>query len=156
MAIPEHHLINASHGTLTLQLAVKLAALTRNVGLVASIAVLPVRDMRIFAGEVVQAHMLCDERLVLGVGRGACATRSRGSAPRSIRHGQIVESLQVLEALLTREEVSWQGEFHDFEPLTIMPTPFPIPLMIAAMAPDSIYDSANAAPHPDYTAQRWS
>jgi flavin-dependent trigonelline monooxygenase, oxygenase component len=149
VAIPEHHLINILMVPSPLQLAVKLAALTRNVELVTSIAVLPVRDMRIFAGEVVQAHMLCDQRLVLGVGRGAFAYEvARLGTPIDTTRPKFVESLQVLEALLTREEVSWQGEFYNFEPLTIMPRPHsPIPLMIAAMAPDSIYDSAKRGYH---------
>ena len=86
VAIPEHHLINILMVPSPLQLAVKLTDLTRHVELVTSIAVLPIRDMRIFAGEVVQAHMLCDERRV-EVG-GHSPTRSRGSAPRSKRHGQ--------------------------------------------------------------------
>ena len=82
--------------------------------------------MRIFAGEVVQAHMLCDERLVLGVGRGAFAYEvARLGTPIETTRPEFVESLPVLEALLTREEVSWQGEFYNFEPLTIMPRPLP-------------------------------
>ena len=36
-----------------------------------SICQLPLRDMRVFAGEVVQAQALCDGRLMLGVGKGA-------------------------------------------------------------------------------------
>ena len=31
------------------------------------------------------------------------------------------ESLAVLEALLTREEVSWDGAFYKFAPITVMP-----------------------------------
>lgn len=149
VAIPEHHLINILMVPSPLQLAVKVADATRKIELVTSIAVLPVRDMRIFAGEVVQAHMLCDERLVLGVGRGAFAYEvARLGTPIETTRSKFVESFQVLEALLTQDEVAWHGNFYQFEPLTIMPRPHgPIPLMVAAMAPDSIYDSARRGYH---------
>ena len=54
-------------------MAVKVAAHTENLLLMTSVCQLPLRDMRIFAGEVVQAQALCDGRLMLGVGKGAFA-----------------------------------------------------------------------------------
>jgi flavin-dependent trigonelline monooxygenase, oxygenase component len=111
--------------------------------------VLPVRDMRVFAGEVVQASMLCDERLVLGVGRGAFPYEvARLGTPIEETRAKFVESLQVLEALLTREEVSWNGTYYNFEPLTIMPRPErAIPLMVAAMSSETIFDAARRGFH---------
>ena len=38
------------------------------------------------------------------------------------------ESLDVLLALLSREEVSWEGKYYRFEPLTIMPRPMRQPM----------------------------
>jgi flavin-dependent trigonelline monooxygenase, oxygenase component len=149
VAIPEHHLINILMVPSPLQFAVKVAAATTHVDIVSSIAVLPVRDMRIFAGEVVQAHMLTDERLILGVGRGAFPYEvGRLGTPIETTRPKFVESLEVLNALLTQEEVAWDGEFYKFEPLTIMPRPSAeIPMMIAAMAPDSIFDSVKRGYH---------
>jgi alkanesulfonate monooxygenase SsuD/methylene tetrahydromethanopterin reductase-like flavin-dependent oxidoreductase (luciferase family) len=49
VSIPEHHLINILLVPSPLQMAVKIAGLTRNVDIVTCIAVLPVRDMRVFA-----------------------------------------------------------------------------------------------------------
>ena len=58
------------------------------------------------------------------------------------------ESLKVLEALLTRKEVSWHGTWYDFEPLTIMPRPEdPIPIALAIMAPAGIEGAAAAGYH---------
>lgn len=149
VAIPEHHLINILMVPSPLQLAVKVASVTRRIDLITSIAVLPVRDMRIFAGEVVQAQMLCDDRLVLGVGRGAFPYEvARLGTPIEVTRPKFAESLQVLEALLTQEEVSWNGEFYKFDPITVMPRPdSPIPIMVAAMAPESIFDSARRGYH---------
>ena len=144
VTIPEHHLINILLIPSPLQMAVKIAGLTSRIDLVTSIAVLPIRDMRIFAGEVIQASALCDGRLVLGVGRGAFAYElGRLGVPIAITKKKFEESLSVLEALLTHEEVSWNGEFYQFDALTVMPRPeAPIPLMLAVMVPEGIESAA--------------
>jgi alkanesulfonate monooxygenase SsuD/methylene tetrahydromethanopterin reductase-like flavin-dependent oxidoreductase (luciferase family) len=144
VSIPEHHLINILMIPSPLQMAVKIATLTTRLELVTAVAVLPIRDMRVLAGEVVQAQILCDGRLVLGVGRGAFAYEvERLGTPFGRTRAVFDESLQVLDALLGVEEVSWDGEHYRFEPITIMPRPaHPIPIMLAVMVPDGIYHSA--------------
>ena len=52
-------------------MAVRLAATTSRIRLVTAVVVLPLHDPRMLAGEVIQADILCEGRLVLGVGRGA-------------------------------------------------------------------------------------
>ena len=71
VGLPEHHLVNILLIPSPLQMAVKIAAHTKRVRLVTSVCQLPLRDMRVFAGEVIQAQALCDGRLMLGVGKGA-------------------------------------------------------------------------------------
>ena len=44
--IPEHHLVNILMMPSPLQMAVKLATLTKKINLVTSVAVLPLHDMR--------------------------------------------------------------------------------------------------------------
>ena len=56
-----------------LQMAVKLATLISKINIVTSVCVLPLHDMRTFAGEVAIADILTEGRLILGVGRGAFA-----------------------------------------------------------------------------------
>ena len=46
---------------------------TKKIKIVSSVAVLPLHDMRTYAGEVATADILTDGRLILGVGRGAFA-----------------------------------------------------------------------------------
>jgi alkanesulfonate monooxygenase SsuD/methylene tetrahydromethanopterin reductase-like flavin-dependent oxidoreductase (luciferase family) len=149
VAIPEHHLINILMVPSPLQLAVKIATLTRRIELATSVVVLPIRDMRIVAGEIVQAHALCDERLVIGVGRGAFPYETgRLGTPLEATREKFDESLAVLEALLTREDVSWDGKHYRFEPITVMPRPAsPIRLMIASVSPEGIYHSARRGYH---------
>jgi alkanesulfonate monooxygenase SsuD/methylene tetrahydromethanopterin reductase-like flavin-dependent oxidoreductase (luciferase family) len=58
------------------------------------------------------------------------------------------DSLKLLEALLTQEEVSWVSPRYAFERLTIMPRPEdPIPLMVAVMNPAGIEAAARAGYH---------
>ncbi len=144
VSIPEHHLVNILLVPAPLQMAVKIATLTKNVEIMTSIVVLPIHDMRIFAGEAIQADMLCGGRLVVGVGRGAFAYElERLGTPITETRAKFDESLAVLQALLSREEVSWNGVYYKFPPLTVMPRPMrPLPLMVAAMAPEGIYHCA--------------
>ena len=124
VTIPEHHLINILLTPSPLQMAVKVASVTDRLELATSVVVLPIRDMRVFAGEVAQADILTDGRLVLGVGRGAFAYEmGRLGSPIEESREKFDESLDLLIALLTREEVGWSGKYYNFEPLTIMPRP---------------------------------
>lgn len=151
VTIPEHHLINILLVPDPLQFAVKVASITRRLEIVTSVSVLPLHDMRIFAGQVVQADTLCEGRLVLGVGRGAFAYElARLGKPIEESRERFDESLDVLTALLEREEVSWDGKYYKFEPLTVMPRPQRRggpPMMVAALVPPAIEASARRGFH---------
>jgi alkanesulfonate monooxygenase SsuD/methylene tetrahydromethanopterin reductase-like flavin-dependent oxidoreductase (luciferase family) len=149
VGIPEHHLVNLLLVPSPLQMAVKIAAHTRHIKLMTSVCQLPLRDMRVFAGEVVQAQALCDGRLMLGVGKGAFGFETgRIGVPMEDTKAIFEESLAVLEALLTRADVSWDGARYKFDALTIMPRPEdPIPLMLGVMAPAGIEAAARKGYH---------
>jgi alkanesulfonate monooxygenase SsuD/methylene tetrahydromethanopterin reductase-like flavin-dependent oxidoreductase (luciferase family) len=151
VTIPEHHLINILMVPDPLQLAVKVASMTRTIEIVTSVSVLPIHDMRIFAGQAIQAHILCDGRLILGVGRGAFAYElARLGKPIEESRERFDESLNVLIALLTQEEVSWNGKYYQFDSLTVMPRPVgnrAPQLMVAALAPEGIEASARRGFH---------
>ena len=60
------------------------------------------------------------------------------------------ESVEVLIALLSQEEVGWSGEYYNFQPMTIMPRPLtqPMPrMMIAVMDPSGIATSTRRGFH---------
>jgi alkanesulfonate monooxygenase SsuD/methylene tetrahydromethanopterin reductase-like flavin-dependent oxidoreductase (luciferase family) len=151
VTIPEHHLINILLIPDPLQFAVKVASITEHLEIVTSVCQLPLHDMRIFAGQVIQADILCDGRLVLGVGRGAFAYElARMGKPIEESRERFDESLNVLMALLEREEVSWQGKYYQFAPLTVMPRPRATgspAIMIAALVPEAIEASARRGFH---------
>ena len=145
VSIPEHHLVNILMMPSPLQMAVKISSLTNKIRLSTSVAVLPIHDMRTFAGEVATADILTEGRLVLGVGRGAFAWElDRLGTPIESSKEKFIESLEVLKALLSKENYSFKGKYYHFNAITIMPRPIsdPVPIMIAAMDPSSIRNAA--------------
>ena len=150
VSIPEHHLVNLLMMPSPLQMAVKISSLTNKIRLSTSVAVLPIHDMRTFAGEVATADILTEGRLVLGVGRGAFAWElDRLGTPIESSKEKFIESLEVLKALLSKENYSFKGKYYNFNAITIMPRPIsdPVPIMIAAMDPSSIRNAASNGYH---------
>lgn len=151
ITIPEHHLINVLLVPDPLQMAVKVASVTKTVEIVTSVCVLPLHDMRTFAGSSIQADILCEGRLILGVGRGAFAYEmARMGVPIERSREKFDESLDVLMALFDREEVGWNGKYYRFEPITVMPRPIAKgrpQLMMAALVPEAIRASARRGFH---------
>ena len=143
VGLTEHHLINILMMPAPLQFAVKIAEATKNIKIITAVAVLPIHDMRIFAGEVIASQIFTDDRLILGVGRGAfaCEMELLGS-PLEDSRDKFNESLEVLKALLSEEEVSWNGQYYKFESLTVMPRPMTKngpDIMMAVLNPEGIY-----------------
>ena len=150
VSIPEHHLVNLLMMPSPLQMAVKIAALTKKINISTSVVVLPLHDMRTYAGEVVTADILTEGRLILGVGRGAFGWEMNSlGTPIEKSKEKFIESLEVLQKLLNEEEVSYKGKYYNFDPITIMPRPIsnPIQIMIAAMDLNSIKDAASRGLH---------
>ena len=143
VSLTEHHLINILLMPAPLQFAVKIADATSKIKIITSVAVLPLHDMRIYAGEVIVADIFTDQRLMLGVGRGAFAYEmERLGTPMETSRDKFNESLDVLTALMREEEVSWDGEYYKFDPLTVMPRPVRPggpPIMMAVLSPEGIY-----------------
>lgn len=151
VSIPEHHLINVLLVPDPLQMAVKVASVTKRIEIVTSVSVLPLHDMRIFAGQSIQCDMLCEGRLILGIGRGAFAYEmARMGVPIETSREKFDESLNVLMALYAGEEVSWDGKYYKFAPITVMPRPVAKgrpQLMMAALVPEAIYASVKRGFH---------
>ena len=143
VSITEHHLVNCLMMPAPLTFAVKLAAHTQQVKILTCVVVLPLHDMRTYAGEVVVSDIFCDGRLFLGVGRGAFKFEmERMGVPMEETRERFDESLDVLQALLNEEEVSWDGKYYQFDAMTIMPRPVRPggpPMMMAVMNPEGIY-----------------
>ncbi len=143
VSVTEHHLINILLMPAPLQFAVKIADATERVKIMTAVAVLPLHDMRIYAGELVLADIFTEGRLMLGVGRGAFGVEmDRLGVPLDISREKFNESLDVLTTLLREEEVSWDGKYYKFDALTVMPRPVRTggpPIMMAVLSPEGIY-----------------
>ena len=144
VALTEHHLINILMMPAPLQFAVKIAEATQNINIITAVVVLPLHDMRVYAGEVIAAQIFTNNRLILGVGRGAFAYEmALLDSPLDQSREKFNESLDVLTALLSREEVSWSGKYYNFDKLTVMPRPMTKngpPIMMAVLDPEGIYE----------------
>lgn len=143
VSVTEHHLLELGVNPAPLTTAVKIAAHTKNIEILTGVVVLPLHDMRTYAGEVILADYFCEGRLVLGVGRGAYAYEmERLGVPMAETRERFDESLNVLQALLSEEEVSWKGKYYNFDPLTIMPRPMQKGgprMLMAVLNPEAIY-----------------
>ena len=105
VSIPEHHLVNLLMMPSPLQMAVKISTLTKDIKITTGVVVLPLHDMRTYAGEVATADILTEGRLILGVGRGAFAWEmKRLGTPKDLSREKFIESLDVLQLLLKEEE----------------------------------------------------
>ena len=105
VSIPEHHLINILMMPSPLQMAVKIATLTKKINITTGISVLPLHDMRTYAGDVATADILTNGRLILGVGRGAFAWEmERLGSPINDSKEKFIESLKVLQLLLMKKK----------------------------------------------------
>ncbi|MEM6890998.1 MAG: LLM class flavin-dependent oxidoreductase [Pseudomonadota bacterium] len=143
VSVTEHHLLNIGMQPAPLQAVVKIAERTKNVKILTAVVILPLHDMRSYAGEVIVTDIMANGRLILGVGRGAYAFEmERFGIAMDETRARFDESLDVLQALLTQEEVSWDGDYYKFDALTVMPRPLKPEgpaLLMAVMNPKGIY-----------------
>jgi len=134
-----------------LHFAVKIAEATQHIKIITAVVVLPLHDMRVYAGEVIASQIFTNDRLILGVGRGAFAYEmALLDSPLEESREKFNESLDVLNALLTKEEVSWSGKYYNFDKLTVMPRPMTSngpPIMMAVLDPEGIYECTKKGFH---------
>ena len=105
VSIPEHHLINLLMMPSPLQMAVKIASVTKNIKITTGIVVLPLHDMRTYAGEVATADILTDGRLILGVGRGAFPWEYYDFEPLTIMPRPISNPIPMMVAAMNLESI---------------------------------------------------
>ncbi|WP_137388936.1 LLM class flavin-dependent oxidoreductase [Rhodoligotrophos defluvii] len=142
LTIPEHHFINYLVHPSPLLTAVRVAAETKSIPLISAVLVLPFYDIRRLAGEIAQADCLTDGRIQIGVGRGAFRYEfDRFNVPVEESRDRFDDSLNLLMALLSEEEVSWDSKYYKFDALTITPRPYQKPcpkIWVAALSEGAI------------------
>ena len=114
-----------------------LAATTKTIKLSSGVLILPQRQTGLVAKQAAEVDLLSDGRLRLGVGVGwnhveyealDCEWKTRGIKQ--------AEQIEVLRKLWTEELVTFEGRFHKYNEVTIVPSPKqrPIPIWIGGSA----------------------
>lgn len=145
-ALAEHHFIDYFVMPAPLAFASHLAAVTKSARLMIAVVDLPINDVRRVAGEITVADHLTKGRLDVGLGRGSNRYEPHRMGVEFDELREIFEEkLEALLALLTEQDVSRDGRYVKFPPLTIMPPPFQKPhppLWVACIQAESTYDAA--------------
>ena len=107
------------------------AAATRTIRLSTSILVLPLRDPRVVARQVITLQALSRGRLSLGVGSGDYPTEFRVmQTPYREKAAYTREHLEALRAILPGGRVGYRGEHVAFEDGAFFPRVAPVPILM--------------------------
>ncbi len=107
-----------------LTLLAALAGVTRTMRLGTMVLVLPLRNPISFAKEWATLDLLSGGRSILGVGVGWHEEEFRlMGVPHAERGRRMEECLEILLALWSRDEVTYEGRYYRFRDLTIDPKP---------------------------------
>ncbi len=114
-----------------------LASLTKRIGLVSNVIILPQRQTVLVAKQAAEVDVLSGGRLRLGVGIGWNQVEYQSLNEEFTDRGRrVVEQMTVLRALWTKEVVDFKGRWHNIELAGINPLPVqrPIPIWIGGGA----------------------
>ncbi len=125
-----------------------MAGITRRVGLVTGVIVLPQRQTVLAAKQAAEVDVLSSGRLRLGVGIGwnPVEYEALGENFRT-RGARIEEQIEVMRQLWTREVLSYRGKYHRITEAGINPLPVqrPIPVWMGAIADVGLRRTARVA-----------
>ena len=114
-----------------------LAGLTKQIGLVTNVIILPQRQAVLMAKQAAEVDVLSDGRLRLGVGIGWNHVEYQSLNEDFTNRGRrIVEQIAVMRALWTNEVVDFKGRWHKVELAGLNPLPIqrPIPIWLGGGA----------------------
>jgi probable F420-dependent oxidoreductase len=105
-----------------------VAAVTQRVRLGTSILILPLRHPVILAKQIATLEYLSRDRYIIGGGVGWFEPEFEAVGTHKRERGRRTdEVLDIVSALLTRENVSYDGEFYSINDITIDPRPSRMP-----------------------------
>jgi probable F420-dependent oxidoreductase len=130
----------------TLSLMAALAGRTRRMKFGMSVAVISFRDPLVLAKQCATIDWLSGGRLLpaFGIGDPQLPEWRATGRPSAARGRQADEALELMARLWSEDEVSFEGEFHRFERVSISPRPVqqPLPLWIGGSSPAAIRRTA--------------
>jgi len=150
--LPERSVLSAP-----LLLASAIAARTRRMKIGIAVQVLPLCHPLRLAEEVATLDHLSGGRLIFGVGRsGFPRTYEAYGVPYGESRERFAEVLEILRRAWSEERFSFEGAFHKYARVTVVPRPLQQPhppLRIAATSPDT-YPAIGAIGLPIFVAVR--
>ncbi len=152
-----HFFPERSVASAPLLLASAVSARTRRMRIGIAVQVLPLCHPLRLAEEVATLDHVSGGRLIFGVGRsGFQNTYEAYGVPYGESRERFAEALDILKLAWTDEGFSFEGSFHRFRNVTIVPRPLQKPhppLRIAATSPDT-YPAIGAMGLPIFVAVR--
>lgn len=121
-----------------------LAAITTNIDLVTGVVILPQRQAALLAKQAADLDLLCNGRLILGVGTGwnYVEYESLGMEYRN-RAKRMEEQVAVMRELWTKQVVDFKGSYHRVDRAGIAPRPErSIPVWFGGSAEPSVRRAA--------------
>ena len=124
-----------------LSIASAIAARTRQIKIGIAVQVLPLCHPLRLAEEAATVDQLSHGRLILGVGRsGVAQTYAAYGVPYAESQDRFREILDILQRAWTEPSFSYEGRYHCFKDVSLVPKPYqkPVPaIRIAASTPDT-------------------
>jgi probable F420-dependent oxidoreductase len=131
-----------------LHLLTYAASLTRRAALGIAVIVLPRRNPALLAKELATVDQLSGGRLAVGVGLGM-SDGSEGALgfPTDRHPRRLRENVEVMRALWTQEEATYEGEIYRFAGVRVHPKPFrrTLPIWFGAGQPRALRRAARLA-----------
>ena len=121
--VAEHHFMRYGTCPSALTFAAALAGRTRRIGVGTAVTVLSTAHPVAVAEQAAMLDVLTGGRFTLGVGRGGpwVDLEVFGTGMEGLSHRAFAEALDVLVAWGSRETVSYDGEFHRFREVPVVP-----------------------------------
>ena len=137
----EHHFREYGHCATPALVLAALAARTKRIRLGTGVVVLPLNHPVRIAEDYAMLDLLSNGRVDLGIGRGYQPHEYQGYGVDQSRSRDIFrESVEVIEKAWGEEQFSYQGEFYQFEDLSVYPKPLQKPhppIWMASLSPGS-------------------
>jgi alkanesulfonate monooxygenase SsuD/methylene tetrahydromethanopterin reductase-like flavin-dependent oxidoreductase (luciferase family) len=148
--VAEHHFMPYGTCPSAVTFAALLAGRTTRIGVGTAVSVVSTVHPVALGEQAAMLDRLTGGRFTLGVGRGGpwVDLEVFGTGPDRQSPAAFAEALEVLTAWLTSESVSYDGEFHRFREVAVVPRPrtggSPPPVLVACTSPETV---ALAAKH---------
>jgi alkanesulfonate monooxygenase SsuD/methylene tetrahydromethanopterin reductase-like flavin-dependent oxidoreductase (luciferase family) len=137
--VAEHHFMPYGTCPSALTFAALLAGRTRRIGVGTAVTVMSTSHPVAVAEQAAMLDVLTGGRFTLGVGRGGpwVDLEVFGTGLEGLSHRAFAEALEILAAWGAQDAVSYDGEFHRFRQVPVVPRGRP-PMLVACTSADTV------------------